>query len=167
MIHRGPFAFVLCLCLVIVAPSTVAAQTPVEPNSHVAGETTLEGRLLAPCCWNQTLDIHESELARELRTEIRRRLAAGEASSVIEDNLVARYGERIRAVPKGKTLTGMGAWLTLVFALAGIGIAVVVIRWARRAKRNASSNTQPHAQETHASKDAWDERLDAELREMD
>jgi cytochrome c-type biogenesis protein CcmH/NrfF len=61
----------------------------------------LEQRLLAPCCWAQTLDVHESDLSTALRIEIRARLSSGEHPLAIEDGLAARFGERIRAVPRG------------------------------------------------------------------
>lgn len=116
----------------------------------------LEGRLLAPCCWVQTLDIHESELATSLRAEIRQRLERGEAAEAIEDDLATRHGERIRAVPRGKdprkaVLIGTGIAMLLTLA----GILLALRRWQRAAP--VSPPPEPQAE------DAYDERLDEEL----
>jgi cytochrome c-type biogenesis protein CcmH len=54
----------------------------------------IEAELLAPCCWTQTLDIHDSEIARQLRGEIALRVARRESSESIRDDLVARYGSK-------------------------------------------------------------------------
>ena len=53
------------------APAAARAEEKVLPDQPPAmGEVTLERRLFAPCCWSQTLDVHESELASSLRREI-------------------------------------------------------------------------------------------------
>ncbi|WP_394850359.1 cytochrome c-type biogenesis protein CcmH [Pendulispora brunnea] len=124
------------------------------------GEAMLEGRLLAPCCWTQTLDIHESPLATELRTEIHGRLDQGESAEVIEEDLVARYGERIRAIPKGHdpraavSFASAGAML-----LSAIGLLWLLRRWTRPRMALAAPRT--------GTRDEYDARLDDELRELD
>jgi len=122
----------------------------------------LESRLLAPCCWTQTLDVHTSDAATELRTEIERRLANGEPAATVEDDLAARFGERIRAVPKGRDPRQGAALVTLaLMALAGVGLAVVVRRWTRKAPATAPSSRSAPV------RDEYDDRVDAELKEMD
>ncbi|HMJ15590.1 MAG TPA: hypothetical protein VK524_29440, partial [Polyangiaceae bacterium] len=51
-----------------------------EVIGFVPGADRLEGRIRAPCCWNQTLDIHSSEIASALKREIRTRLRKGESA---------------------------------------------------------------------------------------
>ena len=55
-------------------PATEAGE---DLEGYVEGASRLEGRIMAPCCWTQTIDIHGSEPAYELRREIRKRLKAG------------------------------------------------------------------------------------------
>lgn len=122
----------------------------------------LEGRLIAPCCWTQTLDVHESELAKSLREEIEERLARGERADVIEEDLVDRFGERMRAVPKGKDPRSAIPLVTAIAMLAVAAVLVVVLRrWTT--KRATTTSPPPPA---HA-RDAYDERLDAELADLD
>jgi cytochrome c-type biogenesis protein CcmH len=132
------------------------------PLESAPSARAIEGRLIAPCCWTQTLDVHESEEASSLRGEIRRRLAGGERAEAIEDDLVARYGDRMRAVPKARDprryiplVTGLG------MALSATGLIWLLRRWTRR-QREAPSPAR-----AAALRDAYDDRLDAELADED
>jgi cytochrome c-type biogenesis protein CcmH len=78
----------------------LAADEVTFSDAVVAEARRLEGRLYAPCCWKQTLDIHSSPLADQLRAEIRGRVQAGESLQAIEASLVAKYGDRVRALPE-------------------------------------------------------------------
>ena len=69
-----------------------ASEAGEDLQEYVEGASRLEGRIMAPCCWNQTIDIHGSEPAYELRREIRKRLKAGESADAIEASFVQRCG---------------------------------------------------------------------------
>ncbi len=149
---------------VFVAGQTAAAPARAEESRSgpAAGEALLLRRIVAPCCWTQTLDVHDSELVRALRSEIRERLRAGEAPDAIEDDLAARFGERIRAMPKGEDTTRplpivMGA-LTLA---GGAALLRAIRRWTRRGKPEGAMTFQVVVP------DVYDERLDEELRQLD
>ena len=153
-----------------VASPALPAPAPHGAHAdHDGAARQLEGRLLAPCCYLQTLDIHESDSARELRDEIVARVAAGESADAIEDSFVERYGERVRAVPKGSTARG-GITIVLgsLAALSLIGLVVAVRKWAsggsspephREAPANATPETTCDA--------SLDQRLDEELRDLE
>jgi cytochrome c-type biogenesis protein CcmH len=146
----------------VVAAASLAFATPVFAQETSA--KYVQGRLLAPCCYQQTLDIHESELATELRVEIAARVTRGEPAAAIEDDMVARYGERVRAVPKGTeprgVITTLGSLLLLVTLVL---MLVLVRRWSRR-----GSTVDAGAQRARPVRgDTLDERLDAELRALD
>ena len=149
-------AFALASAPTFAAPPDRPAQEALVP-----GAAALEARLLAPCCWVQTLDAHQSELATTLRGAIRRRLLAGESAEAIEDDFAARYGQRIRAVDRGTDLRGVipigAAGMSLLFA----AIAFV---WMRRRTRPAVAQAPALPP---AVRDAYDERLDDELRRLD
>jgi cytochrome c-type biogenesis protein CcmH len=160
---------VLAAALVSGVEAESSARTAPDADQAVEGEQTLESRLLAPCCWTQTLDVHESEIAHSLRAEIRSRLAAGQSPDSIEADLISRYGERIRAFPKGTSLTRMGMWVSLCVAAAGLGVALAIGRWVRRGRREAARASGPDSS-NHAPIpgriDSWDERLDAEIDDL-
>lgn len=133
-------------------------------DEPVEGASRLEGRLLAPCCWDtsrQTLDIHGSPIANQLRREIRARLRAGETPDAIEADLVRRYSTKILAVPPGNPLKEVGVFLTVGLVLAGIGIGSLLWKWKRRSE---SEEPPPPKEDTH---DEWDDRLENELSKME
>jgi cytochrome c-type biogenesis protein CcmH len=133
-----------------------------EFHGYVPGADRLEGRLLAPCCWNQTLDVHSSDIATALKHEIRQRLHRGESADAIETDFVARYGERILAVPKHSPLKDLAVVLSASMGLAGAGAAFMIVRWRRRAKP-LDLGPRPPSSKSAAEGDDLDERLDREL----
>jgi cytochrome c-type biogenesis protein CcmH len=142
-------------------PPAASADYAEELQGYVPGASALEGRIRAPCCWNQTIDIHGSEVSNGLRREIRSRLRAGETQDAIQASLVKRYGERILAVPPGSPLKGVAAVLALTMIAAGFLGFRMLKRWRRppAAKPAAAGVTPGDAQ--------LDARLDAELRALD
>ena len=121
---------------------------------------------MAPCCWVGTLEDHESPLASTLRSEIEVRFAGGEAATSIEDDLALRYGERVRAVPKGSD-PGRGLMLGVALAVAAALAALVVTlrRWTRRSPGSSAAAPSPDA--APRSRDAYDDRIDDELARLD
>jgi len=134
-------------------------------TASVPGEKALLGRLVAPCCWNQTLDIHGGGVPDQLRAEIRRRLIAGESPEAIEADFVARYGPAVLSVqpssPLSTVLLGVGG---LALA-AGVGVFMKMRRWKKAG--DAAQRAAPKASREPAAPDAYDEKLDAELRALD
>jgi cytochrome c-type biogenesis protein CcmH len=123
---------------------------------------------MAPCCWNQTIDIHGSEPSYQLRREIRRRLKAGETADAIEQSLVQRYGAKILAVPDSSPLGGLATLLAIGFGGAGVAAYFMLKRWSRAGAAAAPKpGSAAGAAEPKAKRDALDERLDRELAEIE
>ena len=136
--------------------------TPGSANAGVAiGPKGLEARLLAPCCYGGTLDVHDSELAHDLRKEIEDRMARGESAEVIEADFVARFGTRVRALPTEGALT-----TSFLVAFAAIVAAAGLLFWRIRAR---AAKTRPASQEVSPPhvRDALDDELDEELADRD
>jgi cytochrome c-type biogenesis protein CcmH len=107
--------------------------------------TTLQARLFAPCCYSQTLEVHESELAGKLRAEVGRRIGRGESDLAIENDLVERYGERMRALPREHAsrwyiplIAGIALSMTLILA------GCFALRWRRRELQRVSRDQMSH-----------------------
>lgn len=155
-----------------VAGSAVAVAAPahldVPPDESfkefVPGASRLEGRLLSPCCWDssrQTLDIHGSPIANELRREIRTRLRAGETPDAVEADLVKRYTTKILAVPPDSPLPEVGKVLLILLVGAGGFAATRVAKWRRQSKAMAPAAPSGAA----APPDEWDARIDSEIND--
>lgn len=133
-------------------------------TTYVPGAAELEGKVIAPCCMTQTIDIHGSPVSTELRREIRARLRAGETPQTIERSFIDRYGEKIIAVPKGSRLGTTGLFLMLGMATAGVGAFSLLRRWQRR---SGPRSREEAAAKSAPSREVPDERLDAELSRLD
>lgn len=153
-------------------PAHVPASAAGEDlTGYVEGASRLEGRIIAPCCWNQTIDIHGSEPSYELRREIRKRLKAGESADAIEASFVARYGSKILAVPDTSPLGSLATLLSI--GIGGVGVAgfFMLRRWSRAGKAS-SDREQAKAKKAEkdagspAKADALDARLDRELSDI-
>jgi cytochrome c-type biogenesis protein CcmH len=157
----------LCAALALAPGAKADAQHGAETHEsisfeHVPGATALEGRIIAPCCWNQTIDIHGSELSTKLRVEIRKRLKNGETADAIEESLVARYGERVIAVPRGSRLGSTGILLAIVMGAAGVFAVSLLRRW-----RDRTAPPPPREDRAAPASQALDARIDAELAALD
>ncbi len=161
----------------VIALGALSSSAGAEPHEHgvssanfdkyVPGASELEGRIIAPCCWTQTIDIHGSEIATALRQEIRARLAKGESAESIESSLVERYGAKIRAVPPGSHLGSIGGAVAFSLGLAGVGAIVLLRRWQRRSAKAARKDEKSEAVAPTKADPSLDARLDAELAELD
>lgn len=165
--RRNPaifFAVIAAFAAPVYVPCAAAGDAAAS-SMRVPGARELEGRLIAPCCWTQTLDIHDSPIAEELRGEVGKRLKAGEPAAQIEDDLAARYGERIRAVPRGEDpRVALPVIVGGSMALAVVWLAWIGLGWL---KRNRSAAIAPATPSTRSeSREAYDEQLDDELKHL-
>ncbi len=144
----------LALLFTLTSETSVFAQ-PRDDRARV-----VTSRLLAPCCYQQTLDVHESPLATELREEVDARLRAGQTPAQIEARLVSRYGERMRAVPRDHDPRG---YVLALVAVAMAAAAALLLRATRRWSRSVGRPASP----APTTRDALDDRLDDELRALD
>lgn len=162
---RPSLAVALCLLAAPAGGGEVHRAAPpdqaVSFSEYVPGASVLEGRIRAPCCWNQTLDIHGSEVSNALRREIRRRLTAGETVDAIQADLVKRYGERILATPPGSPMLLWSVVLGAGLLGAGAGLFGMLRRWRAR------SGGAPVGAEAARPRDELDARIDAELERLE
>lgn len=97
------------------------------------GAHRIQNRFIAPCCWSQSVAMHDSPVAREMRDEIVKLVSEGKTEEEIVDFYVTRYGERILRLPRGKAWI----WLNAVpIGALSVGAAGVVLFLARARKRH-------------------------------
>ncbi|APS00723.1 cytochrome c-type biogenesis protein [Pajaroellobacter abortibovis] len=155
-VTKNIFAFLCWL-----APLTYAE--PSSPLPSAPGEKRLEARLLAPCCLNQSLDVHESDLAQQLRKEIHERLLAGQSDVEIERELILRYGDRIRAVPVGDPFKKIASGFLAALGLAGMGLVYLAYSWRKGSSILSSTSSSSSFESELQVPDEYDKQIDEEL----
>ena len=109
-----------------VGPSNGLAQSSHDDVSRVTHE------LMSPFCPGLLLADCGSQGAFELREEIARRIDAGERADAIEDDLIVRFGPRIRTIPEFSGF-GLLAWMgPPVIGLGGFAFLVAAVRASTR-----------------------------------
>lgn len=123
----------LALLLVI----TTAGLTPQQTKTV----KKVEDSLVAPCCYEQSIALHMSDVAERMRHEVTQMVAEGMSEQQILDHYKAIYGERILIVPDG--VAGDVSYVfPVVFSLAGVGLILIVLRHALKPRTIAISATQ-------------------------
>lgn len=144
------------------AHTAPAASASEDLRKFVPGAKALEGKILAPCCWNQTVDIHGSEVSNAIRREIRTRLLAGESADAITASFVQRYGAKILAMPADSPLKSIAMTVLVVIGAAGVAGFFMLKRW-----RTAGTAKKTPKVRDEATNERLDARLDAELKAFD
>jgi cytochrome c-type biogenesis protein CcmH len=125
--------------IVIIAALVWATQVMAVDNTPSLPDPAMQQRYLGlinefRCmqCQNETLADSNVGLAADLRLEIHELILAGKTDEQIRDYLVARYGEFILFKPRLNVRT-LWLWAApAVLLLAGLGIAVRVLRQRAR-----------------------------------
>lgn len=102
----------------------------------------VEERLLAPCCYTQSIEVHGSEIAGEMRAEVAEMVAQGRTEEEIANHYKNIYGERILIVPDGMTGKILFGLPVVTSGVASLLLVVFVRRMLRSGK-----NKSPFAQE--------------------
>lgn len=123
------------------AASVIAAPSLDDQVYAIARE------LMCPVCAGQTVAESNSQLAVQMREEIRTRLRRGEAREQILAFFVGQFGESVLATPPRRGV-GLAVWLAPVVAFL-IGAAILV-RFLQGARRRPSS---PESQSPNPGRD--------------
>jgi cytochrome c-type biogenesis protein CcmH/NrfF len=91
---------------------------------------------VAPCCWRQSVAIHQSEAARKVRSEIDSKILSGDSDSQIKTALVKEYGHGILMEPEG--IRALLAY-SLPFGAFVLGL-IAVIQWISRHRQQNSES---------------------------
>ncbi|MEO8663676.1 MAG: cytochrome c-type biogenesis protein CcmH, partial [Bryobacteraceae bacterium] len=115
---------------VLVLSLLTAGAVPCLFASPAKGDPRLErlfAKFLSPCCWSESLMIHNSPKADELRREIQSMISASWSDDDIKRDLIARYSTRILVVPEGTAGTWL-TWTPWALTAAGLFTVAAVIR---------------------------------------
>jgi cytochrome c-type biogenesis protein CcmH/NrfF len=118
----------LAALVVTLAGTTARAQSPAADQARVL---RLQKAVLAPCCWNESVATHRSEVSLSMRAEIARMVSEGKSDQEILDHYKQQYGARILVEPEGSKWWWMH---TIPFVMIGLGVLAVVL-FIRRLRR--------------------------------
>ena len=123
---------VLLVSALIAGPLTPAQTKTVQ---------RLEGKLMAPCCYSQTIDVHMSQEAVDMREEVTEMVAAGRSEADIIRYYKTKYGETILVVPDGTT--GLVAYTVPIFVtvLGVVGLGFLLRRMQHSAGALVAAQT--------------------------
>ena len=105
------FLAVVVAALVFAAPAAACA----HPRTSLG---YLQGQVMCPTC-HTTLDMSDSQAARQIKGFIAQKVAACWTAKQIESALVANYGQQILAAPSHKGFDLLAWWLPIAGVLAG------------------------------------------------
>ena len=91
----------------------------------------IEDNLIAPCCWSQPVSQHYSEIAEQIRKEVRAMVAAGKSRDEIYEYYVSQYGERILAAPRPKGFNVLAYILPWAALILGAWLLAVLLKKLR------------------------------------
>jgi cytochrome c-type biogenesis protein CcmH len=150
----------LSLCIMT---SIHAAQVTGDTLTRVNIEQVnkIAGKLIAPCCWKQTVDVHPSSASDKIKAEIEKALLEGQTEEQIIDRFVAEYGERIRAIPKPEGINLFLWILPAAVLLVGGLIIALYLRYVTRHKNDIKAVPQTPMNESEL------KRVEKELKELD
>lgn len=117
----------LVLAVFCLLAEAVAAAPSLEDQVYAIAR-----ELMCPVCAGQTVAESNSQLAVQMREEIRTRLRRGESREQIIAFFVGQFGESVLATPPRRGL-GLAVWLAPVIAfLLGAAILIRFVQGARR-----------------------------------
>ncbi|HTQ59284.1 MAG TPA: cytochrome c-type biogenesis protein CcmH [Candidatus Solibacter sp.] len=90
----------------------------------------VEDSLLAPCCYTQSIAVHTSPVAAQMRQEVAEMVASGKSEAEIIGHYKALYGERILIIPDGSAGVVLFVLPVAVF-LVSLGILLLFLRKMR------------------------------------
>jgi len=129
----------LLLLLIALFLATAQAQAQAKEAAPAAADPVLEARvqrvaaeLRCLVCQNQTIADSTSDLANDLRREVREQLKRGVSDEQVVQYMTDRYGDFVRYRPPFKASTAL-LWLGPA-ALLVLGLVVLVTVLRRRAK---------------------------------
>lgn len=128
------------LLALITLPLAAQSITP-QQNAKIKH---LERKLMAPCCYTQTISEHMSREAEQMREEVTQMVLAGKSEQEIIDYYKAKYGDIILVVPDGNSGIVLFTAPYLFLILGAIAL-VLLLRLAIRRRKAALQPITLHA----------------------
>jgi cytochrome c-type biogenesis protein CcmF len=175
---RAAGATALLALALLFVPSLAHAQSAGASSLHAGSvemrnntERQLFGALRCMCgtCARDLLSTCACETAQQAREEIRAKLTKGESAEQIIAEYQGVYGAEALAIPPN-TGAMRAIYAVPIVAIFGgaVALGATVKRWTTRARAGGTASVEPPPMGSPPPpRDAYDERLDDELRDID
>lgn len=123
----------------------------------------LEHKLMAPCCYTQTIDEHMSQEAADMRAEVEQMVEGGRSDREILTFYRKKYGETILASPDGLSGTVLAVVPVLLGSVSCLFVVLLIRGWHQRQRKvmldSPHEVAMPH-------QDEWVRKIRAEVGEL-
>ena len=143
----------MILVLTLINPAALSTAQTAEIQK-------VEKRLLAPCCYTQSIAEHGSNIAVQMRHEVAEMVADGKSEHEIVEHYRNIYGDRILIVPDGMTGKILLGLPVVISALDGLLIFVCFRKMLHSGMRQRASDVP---QPRHVLSDALKEKIEREM----
>ena len=143
----GRIQAALAFALLALAPLAHARFGDEDPRLE-----RLFSTFISPCCWRENLTVHDSDVARQLRSQIRIMVLDGQTDDQIKTALVRHYTRQILALPDGP----QGVWLLLTPWLATAAGALGVLFLLNRLRSHSTASAMAELSPAELEK-GWDQ----------
>ncbi len=159
------FEFYLALLLTFLVIGTAYSQE-LSPELEARAKK-IETELIAPCCMVQPVSIHSSPIARKIKVDIRKMLAASKTRQEILDHYVTKYGTEILSSPPQTGFNRLSVWMPVAFLLFGfVVLAVIIKKWVGYRSKHLLTS-QAAGPVDHDVDEETSKQIERELEEMD
>ena len=117
------------MAIIAVAVLVIASTGNEGPQSDGERVSELASTIRCPQCRGQSVAESNVTIAREIRADIRTRVAAGESDDEIRQVYIDRFGRSVVLTPDATGFTGL-VWIVPVVA-AGLALAAVALAFQR------------------------------------
>ena len=132
---------IAALMLAIAAPAAAQTRPPADyanvqlrdPAKEAEAKALME-TLRCLVCQGQSIADSDADMAGDMRSLVRQRIAAGDNAAEVREWLIARYGDYVTYDPPMSAVT-LPLWLTPI-ALLAIGIWIARSSFRRRRRRH-------------------------------
>lgn len=167
---KARYGYILVLLITFDLNTSFADEKIDETLSEEqkALQAEVEHSLVAPCCWNMTVDQHDSPAARQVRTKIAELVKAGKSKDEILSYFSSQpqYGERILAAPSQDTLLGKSAYWLIPIALI-LGTIIVVKTIKSLAQTGGEEQVKPAETDKSDESSPYAKKVEEELRNFE
>lgn len=125
----------------------------------------IAGYLIAPCCYRQTVQVHYSGVAEQMKEEIRQMIEEGKTKDQIIGFYVEKYGEKILAMPSRKGFDILAYLMTPVFMALSLAVILIYLKNRLGAAKMARGIITSSPMKSRDGK--INQRLEKELRDLD